>query len=281
MINYIKRILPTSLFIKIQYYRVMKKKLNLKKPEGFNEKIQYIKIYDKNDKYTMLVDKLKVKEYVSKIIGEKHIIKNLGVWSSFEEIEFDKLPNSFVLKCNHDSGSYVIVKDKQKLDMNYAKKRLESSLQRNFYDVGREWAYKNVEPKIMAEEYIVDSKTKELNDYKFYCFNGVVDCVMVCTDRDSYETKFYFFDKNWKFKKYNKSSLTMPDDFTMKKPEKFDEMILIAEKLSSGLEFVRLDLYYVDGIIYFGEYTLYPLSGYDPNLLPEADEYFGSKINLS
>ncbi|UQF24036.1 glycosyl transferase [Vagococcus lutrae] len=278
----IKSKVSSETLVRYHYYKVFKRRLRLNPPILFSEKIQYIKLYDKNPLYSTLVDKVEVKKYVSKVLGNKdnYIIPTLGVWDSFDQIDFNELPKKFVLKCNHDSGSYIIVKDKEKLDKNFAKTKLEKALNKNFYEVGREWAYKNVTPKIMAEKYIEDSKTKDLNDYKFYCFNGKVDCVMICTERDSGNTKFYFFDKQWKFKKYNTSSLQIDSNFTLPKPEKFDEMITLAEKLSTGLKFVRIDLYYVNGSIYFGEYTLYPLSGYDANLLAETDKYFGSKIDL-
>ncbi|MBR5061524.1 MAG: glycosyl transferase, partial [Prevotella sp.] len=159
-------------YIEYIWKKKMNYPLNLDNPQTFNEKLQWIKLYDHNPLYTKMVDKYEAKEYVASIIGDEYIIKTLGVWDRFDDIDFSTLPKQFVLKCTHDSGGLVICKDKSKLDIQAAKKKIEKSLKKNYYYIAREWPYKNVKRRIIAEEYIEDEKTKELRDYKFFCFNG-------------------------------------------------------------------------------------------------------------
>ncbi len=269
-----------KMFVKYQYYKVFRKKLHLNCPITFNEKIQYLKIYDRNPLYTLLADKYRVKEYVASLIGDEYLIPTLGVWKDPSEIDFDKLPNRFVLKCNHDSGSVIICEDKNDFNFSEAKKRLSQKLKKNFFFYGREWSYKNIKPVVLAEKYMADGDNNEITDYKFYCFDGRVDCVMVCLDRKSGDTKFYFFDKQWNLKRINKRGIEAPRDFTIEKPKQMDCMFEIAEKLSSGIPFVRIDLYQCQNQIFFGEYTFYPHSGTDKNYLPETELYFGNLIDL-
>lgn len=261
-------------------YRVHKK-LNLKNPIGMDQKLQWLKIHNKNPKYTEMVDKYWVRSYIQKKIGNEYLVPLLGVWERFDDINFDSLPDQFVLKCTHDSGGLVICRDKIKLNMDDTKKKIKTSLKRNYYLNTREWPYKNVKPRIIAEEYISDTEGGDyLTDYKFYCFNGVVDAVMLCIDREKGNPKFYFFDKEWNLKRYNKRGKEAPEGFTLPKPPKMKEMFEIAEKLSRGIPFVRIDLYNVKGKIYFGEFTFYPQSGFEPNRLPEVDRHFGDLIDL-
>lgn len=251
-------------------------------PVTLNEKLQWLKLYNRKPIYTRLVDKYEAKGIVTGIIGEEYIIPTLGVWDRFDDIDFDKLPNQFVLKCTHDSGGLVICRNKSKLDIEKARKKINKSLKTNYYFRGREWPYKNVKPRIIAEEYMTDAPdTDELTDYKFYCFNGYVDCVLVCYDRASGDTKFYFFDKDWKLKRYNKRGKDAPEGFSLPKPPEMDKMFSIAATLSKGIPFLRVDLYNSRGHIYFGELTLYPASGYDVNRLRETDEYFGKLVDLN
>lgn len=171
-------------------------RLNLKNPKTFNEKIQWLKLYDRNPLYTTMVDKYEAKKYVASIIGEEYIIPTLGVWDKFDDIDFDKLPNQFVLKCTHDSGGLAVCKDKKVFDINAARKRINRSLKRNFYWIGREWPYKDVRPRIIAEQYMENSDGRtELSDYKFYCFNGKPEYCHVISDRTQNET-MDFFDMN-------------------------------------------------------------------------------------
>lgn len=275
--------IPDRLYLKLLFRGEMGKKLDLNQPITFNEKLQWLKLYDRRPIYQTLVDKNAVKQYISEKIGKEYTIPTLGIWEKAEEISFDSLPNQFVLKCTHDSGGIVIVKDKSQLDQDATRKKLNKSLKRNFYDLGREWPYKQVKPQIIAEAYIEDthSEKHELTDYKFYCFNGYADCVMMCFDRASDDTKFYFFDRDWKLKRINQRGKCAPSDFSLPKPERIDDMFILAAKLSEGFPFVRVDLYQSGGNIYFGEMTLYPQSGLDPNYLPETDIYFGNLIDLS
>ena len=256
--------------------------LDLLHPRTFNEKLQWLKIHDRNPLYTSLVDKYEVKQYVADRIGEKYIIPTLGIWGHFDDIDFSALPNRFVLKCTHDSGGVVICKDKEKLNKKVAKNLLEKCLKRNYYWHGREWPYKNVHPKIIAEKFISDKGNidTKLTDYKFFCFNGKVNNVMVCLDRDSGATKFYFFSPDWKFMRINKCGKAAPIDFTLPKPECLDEMVFVAEKLAKELPFVRIDLYQSNKMVYFGEITFFSDSGFDSDILQETDLEWGRMIKL-
>ena len=261
------------------YYRLeMGKKLDLKNPKTMNEKLQWLKLYNRKEEYRSLVDKVKVKDIVAQKIGKKYVVPILGVWDSFDEIDFDKLPNQFVLKTNHSGGNtgVIIVPNKSKLNKEVAKTKLEASLKSDVYRSYREWPYKGMTKKIFAEEYL----GADLVDYKFYCFDGDADCVLLCIDRQIGAAKFYFFDKDWNLCRYNKRGKEAPEGFTLPKPEGIDEMFRLASEMSKGFPFVRMDFFDVNGKIYFGEYTFFPASGYDYNRLPESDLYFGNKIKL-
>ena len=281
MIDSLKRIIPSTIYIKILFYKRIGRRINLKKPITFNEKLQWLKLYNKKPFYAILVDKYEVKKYIAEKIGMEYVIPAYGVWDKFDDVDFGSLPDQFVLKCTHDSGGLVICKDKKNFDFKKAKEKINKSLKTNYYWCGREWPYKDVKPRIIAEKYMTDSPDVDtFTDYKFYCFNGYVDCVMVCLDRNTGDTKFYFFDKDWKLLRYNKRGKEAPEGFTIPKPACIDKMFEIAAELSKGIPFVRVDLYVSNGQIYFGEMTFYPASGFDPNRLPETDLYFGSLIKL-
>ena len=270
---------PDKLYLQICFYLVMGRKLDLRNPVTMNEKMQWLKLYNRQPEYTRMVDKILVKEYMGNILGEDYIVPLLGVWDSPDEIDFSKLPKQFVLKTNHSGGNMgvVVVKDKRLLDIEITKKRLKASLKSDIYARHREWPYKNIKKKVFAEAYLGD----DLSDYKFYCFNGYVDSVLVCVDRQIGDTKFYFFDKDWHLMRYTKRSLEAPEDFTLPKPECFDEMFELASKLSQGFPFIRVDFYNINGRIYFGEVTFFPSSGFDCNRLPESDLHFGQMIDLN
>lgn len=277
----ITRPLSDRTYLRLAYRMKMGKKLHIDAPKTFNEKIQWIKLYKHDSDLNKYVDKYLVKDVVARLIGEEHIIPTIGVWDSFDEIDFAKLPEQFVLKCNHDSHSVVICKDKSKFNYSEAKRRLDGGLKKNYFWHGREWAYRDVRPLIIAEPYYCD-KNDELVDYKFFCFKDYVDCVMVCCDRKSGEPKYYFVDKQWNMLRYNKRALEDPDGFAINQPLNYQEMIKLASKLSAftNMPFVRVDLYNVDGRIYFGELTFSPDNGMDSNLLEEADQYFGELMDL-
>jgi len=268
-------------YIEKAYKIYMGTELDLESPKTFSEKLQWLKLNDRNPLYSKLVDKYEVRKYISDKIGEKHLIPLLGVWNNFEDVCFDKLPNQFVLKCTHDSGGLVICRDKSKLNIEAAKKKIKNSYKRKYYYSGREWPYKNVKPRIIAEKYMVDEKADDLVDYKFYCFNGNVDNVMLCTGRQKGDLQFYFFDMDWNLLRINGCGKRAPDNFTLPKPEGLEEMVRIARKLSENIPFVRVDLYHVNGRIYFGEMTFFPASGFGHNLLPETDADFGKKLSLN
>ena len=270
-------------YVKLAFRVFMNKKLHLSNPKTFNEKLQWLKLYNRKPEYTIMVDKYAVKEYVSNKIGGEYVIPTIGVWDRFDDIDFEKLPSSFVLKCTHDSGGLVIVKDKSTLNISEAREKIEASLNRDYYLTGgREWPYKNVKPRIIAEKYITDSQNEDwgLTDYKVYCFCGSAKYVLVCLDRHTNDTKYFFFDKNWKFQRINTYGKNAPCDFMLKKPQELNKMLGLAETLSSGIPFVRVDFYISDNNIYFGELTFFPMCGFNRNLLPETDRYFGDLIEL-
>jgi len=274
------KILPDRLYIEMLYRVRTGKKINLKEPRTYNEKLNWLKLNDRNQLYTKLADKWMVKQIVADIIGKEYVIPLIGVWNRADEIDFSNLPDSFVLKCNHDSGSVVICKDKSMFDIESAKNKLNSCLNRNYYYFSREWVYKDISPKIICEPYVEDIEDEELRDYKFFCFDGKVRFLYVATDRfkSNSEVKFTFFDRDYHFlpiiHAHNYAD-PLPE-----KPDKYEEMIEIAEKLSSGLKHVRVDLYEANGKIYFSEFTFYNNSGFTPFEPEEWDEQFGNYINL-
>lgn len=278
MLNRSYFLFPDKLFLQMRFYLEMGKKLSLRNPQTMNEKLQWLKLYNRKPEYTMMVDKILVKDYVSGLIGPEHVVPTIAVWDSPEEIDFGSLPDKFVLKTNHSGGNtgVILCKDKNSFATQEALVRLKKSLRSNIYKLYREWPYKDVHKRVFAEELLEDEGG--INDYKFYCFDGYVDSVLVCVDRQIGQPKFYFFDENWKLRRYNKRGKEAPEDFTLPKPLNIDRMFEIARVLSKGIPFVRVDLYNVKGKIYFGELTFFPASGFDANRLPEADLYFGGLI---
>ena len=270
---------PGSLYLKIQYKNFIGKKLNLKFPETFNEKLQWLKLYDRNPKYTQMVDKYEVRKYIVETIGEEYLIPLLGVYDSFDEIDFDSLPNQFVLKPNHTSGDIYICRDKSQIDLCDLKRQVNMWLKRKYYWVHREWPYKNIKPRIICEKYMVDESGMELKDYKFMCFNGEVKCSFVCLNRNSSTgLNVDFYDMDWKpmpFKRHYPNS-----DTIISKPKNFDKMVKFAEKLSKDIPFVRVDFYETNGQLYFGELTFYPGSGFEEFTPEKYDYLLGRWIKL-
>lgn len=255
--------------------------MNFDNPQTFNEKLQYLKLHDRDTLYTQLVDKAAVKNYIAEKIGYNYIIPTIGVWEDPNDIDWCSLPKQFVLKTTHSGGNcgVVVCKDKDLLNRNDAVYKLKKSLNMDIYPMYREWPYKGVPKKIIAENYLED-ENHELRDYKFFCFNGKAHSVMLCYGRETGMTKFYFFDRNWNILKLNIGGKNAPEGFSIPKPNNLQEMFEVADRLSVGFKFVRVDLYNVRGEIYFGEMTFYPASGFDPNLLAETDLLFGSLINI-
>ena len=278
-IKYAMRIIPDRAYIQMYYFAHFKKFCNLKNPKTYNEKLNWLKLHDKNPIYTRIVDKFEAKEYVKDIIGDQYIIPTLGVWDNFDDIDFDELPQQFVLKCTHDSEGLVIVKDKDKLDKEMAKNKIESALKQNFFYIGREWPYKNVKPRIIAEKYMEDHIDVELRDYKFFCFDGEPKAMFVASDRASDNVKFDYFDLN--FNHLDIKQKYPHAEQPLRKPVTFEKMIELSKVLSKGFPHVRVDFYEVDGQLYFGELTFSPDNGMDSNLLEETDKYFGKLMNLS
>lgn len=249
-------------YLKMLWRLKFHKSLNLDNPQTFNEKLQWLKIHDRKPIYTTMADKYAVKKYVADKIGGKYIIPTLGVWESFEDINFDILPNQFVLKCTHDSGGIIIVKDKNNFDKKSTRKLLERNLIRNFYYCGREWPYKNVPPRIIAEKYMEDSQDKELRDYKFDCFDGKVHALLLVTNRHG-KGKMYFDYFDSEFSHLNLTNHWHSNaPVTPRKPYSFDTMIELAKILSTGIPHVRVDFYEMNGRVYFGEMTFYDNSGF-------------------
>lgn len=272
------KVLPDKQYLRICYKLTFGKKLDFDNPQTFNEKLQWLKLYDRNPKYTTMVDKYEVKKYISDLIGEEYVIPALGVWDHVEDIDFDALPNQFVLKCTHDSGSVVICRDKASFDVNAAKKKISKSLKYNYYYSSREWPYKDVKPRVIAEKYVEDTPGEALQDLKFFCFNGVPKIMYVSRDKaDKPTTDFFDMD-------FHHINLRMRDenaDIPYIKPPEFEEMRKIAEKLSDAIPHLRVDFYIVNGHVYVGELTFYHCSGFAP-IYPEEWNYkLGEWITIS
>lgn len=278
-IELISPLIPDKLYLKIVFSLRMRKKLNLRNPMTYSEKLQWLKLYDRKPFYSKLVDKYEVKQIVADSIGEEFVIPTLGIWDNFEEIDFDKLPNQFVIKCTHDSGGLVICRDKNSLDIESARQKINKSLKRKYYFHAREWPYKNVKPRIIVEKYLED-ETGELRDYKFFCFNGKAKAMFIATDRSSNteETKFDFFDMNFGHLPFTQGHPNTKQKIT--KPVCFKAMAQLAEKLSQNLPQVRVDFYEVKGAVYFGEITLFHYSGMTPFNPPDWDRMFGEWVVL-
>ncbi|MBS6642766.1 MAG: glycosyl transferase [Clostridiaceae bacterium] len=271
--------IPDRVFVPFQYWMATGKKLKLNNASTFNEKIQWMKLFDRNPIYPIVVDKYKVRDYVSERIGSDYLIPLLGKWDSLDAININSLPEQFVLKCNHDSGGISICQDKCRFDWNKEKKKLAIHMRQNHYYLSREWAYKDVKPCIIAEKYMVDMKTGELRDYKFFCFNGKPRYVQVDFNR-FVNHKRNIYDLNWNLIDL---AIKCPNDpnKSIEKPENFNIMLEVAKKLSVGFPQVRVDLYSVNENVYFGELTLYHGNGFEKFTPEKYGEEFGSYIDLS
>lgn len=269
-------ILPDKIYIKKLYKKRLNKELDLKNPKTYTEKLNWLKLYDRNPFYSVLADKYAVRKYVKEKIGEKYLIPLIGVWDNVDDVDFEKLPNSFVLKCNHDNG-VVICKDKSNFDWEKAKQDLLCHYNRNYYKKCREWSYKRIEKKIICEKYMADINQPVLVDYKFFCFNGRVNALFIATNRPV-DTRFDFFDRDFNHLPIQNGHPNA--DNKIDKPLVFDEMIFISEKLSEGFPHVRVDLYYINGQIYFGEITITHFGGFTPLEPEEWELKFGKWIEL-
>lgn len=272
------RVLPDGTYLRLRYLIAFRKPLHLKNPRTFNEKLQWLKLYDRNPEYTRMVDKLEAKKYVAERIGEEYIIPTLGVWDRFEEIDFDALPDQFVLKCTHDSGGLVICKDKKSLDLDAAREKITACLKENYYWDYREWPYKNVKPRIIAEPYLRDDETGELRDYKFYTFGGEVKALLIISRRDTpdaggdyFDAEFHHLDMQWGYK--NAKVLPAP-------PKSMEDMIRLAQLLSKSTPELRVDFYEINGKPFFGEMTFFDGGGFEKIVPEKWDRIFGDWVTL-
>ncbi len=269
-----------ALALRIKYRLVFGKKLNLDRPISYNEKLQWLKLFDRKPEYTTYVDKYGVKQWVGKTIGDEYVIPTLAVYDHADDVDISALPDQFVLKTTHDSGTAIVCRDKSQLNWGEARKKMAKSLKRDYYRVGgREWPYKNVPRKIIAEPYLEDSRSGELPDYKFFCFDGEPRAMYIATERFGVgETKFDFFDMDFNHLPFENGHPNSSKP--IERPSNFELMKELAGRLSAGIPHVRVDFYEVDGKVYFGEMTFYHWSGMVPFRPYEWDLRFGSWINL-
>jgi len=269
--------IPDSLYLKQVFKLRLGYPLNLKNPKTFNEKIQWMKLYGDLQQYTNLVDKYEVRKYVANTIGEEYLIPLLGVWDKVEDIDFSKLPEQFVLKCNHDCGSVVICTDKAAFDVEKAKNKLKKCLKRNFYYRFREPQYKKIKPRIICEKYIVDESGNDLKDYKIFCFNEIPKIIEVIADRFTSQ-KINFYDTEWNYIAVSGKCSTDPN--AIDKPCNLQEMLGLAKKLSENIPHVRVDLYSINNRIYLGELTFTSAAGFRKFEPKEFDFEMGSWLEL-
>lgn len=273
------RTMDDEKYLKLMFRARMGRKLDLKNPKTFNEKLQWLKLYDRNPEYSNMVDKYEAKKYVAERIGEEYIIPTLGVWDSFDEIDFSSLPDQFVLKCTHDSGGLVICKNKADFDMEEARRKINRSLKNDYYLWGREWPYKNVKPRIIAEKYLAFLGSSELVEYKIFCFNGEPKLILVCKGEGhgaGRTNDFYDLDFN-----HIPVRVTYPHaKEKCEKPEEYEELLNLSRTLTKDTYQLRVDFYVMDHKIYFGELTFFHDSGYCQFNPKEWDNRFGDLLEL-
>lgn len=275
------KVLPDKLYLKLMFRLKMGYWMDFDDPSTFNEKLQWLKLYNRKPEYVKMVDKYAVKEYIASLIGETFIIPTLGVWESFDDIDFDTLPNQFVLKTTHGGGGngVVVCTDKSKLDIENARRILSHSMQQCIYQMLKEWPYKDVKHCIIAEQYMTDSSANELKDYKFFCFNGRVEYYKIDFDR-FIEHRANYFDRNGSLMEFGEVVCPPNFDRVIEKPQEISKMIELAEKISNNIPFARVDLYNVNGEIYFGEITFFPASGFGKFNPASWDKTLGDLIHI-
>lgn len=272
--------MPDKMFLKYVFHGIMGYKLNLNDPKTFNEKLQWLKLYNRKPEYTMMVDKYKVREYIKEQLGEEYLIPLLGVWDDPDKIDFDALPDQFVLKCNHNSGlGMCICKDKSKLDIPKVKAELRKGLAQDYYLTGREWPYKDVPRKIIAEKYMTD-ESGELVDYKVHNFGGTPQFILVCSQRFSEEGLHEdFYNTSWERLDLKRPARPCTEE-GKSEPSELRKMLAFSSELSKNIPFARTDFYQVNGKLYFGEITLFPASGFE-KFEPELwDRKLGDWVKL-
>ena len=272
-----------KVYLSILFWAKMGYRLDLKNPRTFSEKLQWLKLYDRNPLHTQLVDKILVKEHVRNVVGDAVVIPTLSIWNTVDEIDISLLPDQFVLKTSNGGGSngVIVCKDKSMFNINDAKKMLAESLHANIYSTHREWPYKNIQPRVFAEKYMVDESGYELKDYKFLCFNGHVKALFIASDRykGEHETRFDYYDENFNYLELKQSHPNSVSPNTIP-PKAFNEMKDIAEKLSKGFRHVRIDLYCIESKVYFGEMTFFHYSGLQPFYPSKWDRVWGDWLEL-
>lgn len=271
--------IPDEKYLKLKFKHILGAELNLDRPLTFNEKLQWLKLYDRNPLYTQLVDKYKIREYIAKTIGEQYLIPLLGVYNHFEDIDFKKLPNQFVLKPNHTSGNIYICEDKTQIIFEDLKKEINLWLKRNYFWVHREWPYKNIKPRIICEKYLVDEYGKDLKDYKIMCFNGEPKIIQVMSERNNGRFLVNHFDLDWNELNIPRKSILRNPNIP-KKPKDLKDMIEISKVLSKDIPFVRVDLYKTTYGLLFGEMTFFPVSGFMDFKKKKDDKFLGDWIDL-
>ena len=278
LFSIVSRLIPDLIYLKLEYYYRTGQKLNLDNPVLFNEKIQWLKLYNRHPEYSKMADKYEVRKHVVQTIGEKHLIPLYGVWDKFDDIPFDSLPDQFILKSNHDSGGTLICKNKQSFDFTKARAIYRKRLARNYYWQHRQWVYKDIQPRITAEKLMFEEPGMKLNDYKIFCFNGEPKIVQVDFYIDS-DKKTNFYSPEWEYLPFSQKYPTVPN-IEMPKPNSINLMMDFAKKLSNGIPHVRVDLYLIIDKIYFGELTFYNWAGYERFEPFEWDRLLGDWITL-
>ena len=271
--------MPDKEYLKLAFRKTMGEPLDLDDPKTFNQKVQWLMLYDRRPEYTRMVDKYEAKAFFTERIGAQYVIPTIGVWDRFEDIDFDKLPDRFVLKATHDSGSVVICSSKSDFDVEAARNKLNASLKCNYYLANREWPYKNIKPRILAEEYLDVLDDAGLLEYKLFCFDGEPKLILLCKGKAHSDGRTNdYFDMDYQ---HIPVSVAFPNaKGPFEKPKELDELAEIARKLSVGIPQVRVDTYVADGKIYIGEMTLYHEGGKCKFQPKTYDAEFGKLIKL-
>lgn len=273
-------LIPDSMYLKYRYRYYTKKKLNLKNPQTFNEKLQWLKLHNRKPEYTIMADKVEAKDYISKVLGEEFVIPTLGVWDRAEDVDFDLLPDKFVIKCNHNSGlGMYVCTDKTKMDAEKVRRGLKLGLRQDYYACDREWPYKNIKRKIIAEKFLDDRSGHGLIDYKVFNFGGEPKLIQVDFDRFTGHKK-NLYNTNWELCDFEFNYPSHPE-VDIPKPKQLDKIIEASKILSKGHPYLRTDFYVVDDNVYVGEITFFPASGYGKFTPEEYDRVFGDMIKLN